>query len=93
MLSSGVLLEEACRLECTQSQVLRGAMEIGLLSQNTEHDFLELLRESKRFHQRNEQDKTHFEERHLENTRILMLRGKSSREHQTYQGCTSRVTI
>lgn len=44
-------------------------------------------------HERGEPNEAYFEELHLSSTRIQTLRGKSSRQHQMYQGNTSQVTI
>lgn len=72
------MLEEAYRLRSTQSQVSRGAMELGLLPRSIVRDFLKQSKEGKRLsHERNELGKTCFEGHHFENTRIRTLRGKN----------------
>lgn len=76
VLWSGVLLEEAYRRGSTQSQVLRGAMELGLPSRSTGHDFLERSRETKRLdHERKVSQARHASRLCLKNTRIQTLEG------------------
>lgn len=68
---SGDSLEEAYKLGSTQSQMIRGIMELSLLPQNTGRDFLERSRKSKRLGQeRNKLGNACFEGLHLDNTRI-----------------------
>lgn len=52
---------EAYKLISTQSQVIRGDMELGLPSHSTRHDFLEQSRKIRRLHERSELGKACLE--------------------------------
>lgn len=86
------MLEEGYRLESTQSQMLRSAMELGLLPRSIGHYFLKRSRESKRLgHQRNEPGKTSFEELCRQHEDTSTLRGIKSRASYVL-GNASQVT-
>lgn len=88
------MFEEAYKLGSTRSQVLKGAIELGLPPRRTRHDFLEHTKERKRLgHERNEPGKTCLEGQRLENTRIWTLWGKSVSRASDYPRSTNRATI